>query len=102
MALPLSAPAQREKSARRAGRGRRSRRLDPHDLADIHRPLGVPRIIGGLHSKPNVGAVAERLAEPNRHFGRDRLLFVQDVVEMLARNAERKRGNIVCTFASPA
>ena len=60
------------------------------DLADIHRAFGVPSIIGGLHPQPNVGAVAERLAEPDGHFGRETGFFlVEDVVEMLARNAKR-------------
>lgn len=45
--------------------------------------------VRGLHAHPNSGAVAKKLAEPNRYGRRHRFALTQDIVEMLARDAEQ-------------
>lgn len=34
--------------------------------AHIHLPFRVPGVIGGLHAKPDAGAIANQLADPGR------------------------------------
>src|SRR5258708_34310595 len=63
--------------------------LDGRNSTHIFGSLRMPRIVGGLHPGPDSCAVAKELAEPNRDGRRYRLLFLQDVVEMLARNPEQ-------------
>lgn len=50
--------------------------------------LGVPKIKCALHGKPKMGAVAAELSKPHRHLRRNRRLFGQDAVQMLARDAK--------------
>src|SRR6266436_4751268 len=56
---------------------------------DILGSLCMPGIVGGLHPRPNSRAVAEKLAEPDRHGRGHRLFFLQDIVKMLTRNPKQ-------------
>ena len=58
-------------------------------MTDVLGSLRMPRIVGGLHPRPDSRAIAKKLAEPNRDRWRYRLSFLQDVVKMLARNPEQ-------------
>ena len=51
--------------------------------------FGVPGIVRGLHANPDAGTVAEQFAEPNRHGRRHRFELAQNIVEMLAGDAEK-------------
>lgn len=48
----------------------------------------VPQVIGLLHGKPQVGAVAAELAEPQRHLRGDASLLRDDAVKLLARHSD--------------
>jgi len=61
------------------------------NLADILLAFGVPGVVRGLHADPDAGAVAEQFAEPNRHGSKHRFALAQNVVEMLAGDAEKLR-----------
>ena len=54
-------------------------------------PFSAPACGGRnlLQVEPEIRAVAEEFSEPERHRRRHRLLLVQNVVERLARDAER-------------
>ena len=58
-------------------------------LLDIHAMLGLPGIVIGLHPEPDSGPIAKQLAQPRRHRRRHRFARVQDIVELLARDAEQ-------------
>ena len=58
------------------------------NFADILFALGDPCIVRGLHAHPDSRAIAKQFAEPNRHGRRDRLALAQNIVEMLAGDAE--------------
>src|SRR6266700_1227698 len=49
----------------------------------------MPGIVSALHPAPDSGAVAEKLAETHRDGGGYRLSLSQDVVKVLARDAEQ-------------
>lgn len=80
-------------------------RLEPHDiggllrrfgaeggnLADVLVALGIPGIVRSLHTDPDSGTITEQFAQPNRYGRRDRLTLAQNIVQMLARNAEKLR-----------
>src|SRR5215211_9486823 len=63
--------------------------LDRWDGANIDLTLGVPRVVRGLHPDPDAGAVAEQLAEAHGDGGGHGLSLIEDVVEVLARDAEQ-------------
>src|SRR5579872_349450 len=63
--------------------------LDGRNTAYVFGSLCMPRIVSGLHSRPDSGAVAKELAEPDRDRRGHRFSFLQDIVEMLARNREQ-------------
>ena len=67
----------------------RSRDFQGGNAAYIDISLGVPGIVGRLHSNPDAGAAAEQLANPHGNRGRQRLLLCHDVMKMLPRNAEQ-------------
>src|SRR5829696_9325223 len=62
---------------------------DRRDGAHIDLTLGVPRIMGRLHPDPDAGAVAEQLAEAHGNGGGHGLSLIEDVVEVLTRDAEQ-------------
>ena len=64
-------------------------RFERRYSADIHRTFRARQIVVALEVDPKARAVAEELAEANRHLGGNRLLLVQDVVE---RPAGKCRG----------
>jgi hypothetical protein len=66
---------------------------DGRDLARVHFPSGVPGVMGGLHADPYARPVPEQLAESDRHDRGNRLPLLDDVVEMLAGDPE-KRGDL--------
>jgi hypothetical protein len=49
----------------------------------------VPGIVSGLHPDPNTGSVPEQLAEPHGHGRRYWLPLGQDIIEVLAGDAEQ-------------
>lgn len=49
----------------------------------------MPGIIGGLHAQPHTGSVAKQLAEAGRDIRRNGLLLAENIVEVLAGNAEQ-------------
>src|SRR5882757_3614451 len=63
--------------------------LDGRNMADVFGSLCMPRIVSGLHSRPDSCAVATELPEPDCDRRVHRLSFPQDIVEMLARNREQ-------------
>ena len=71
--------------------GERFQRLchEPWYLAHVDLACSVPGVIGGLHAQPHVGAIPEGCIEADRDLGRYRLAFAQDVIQVLAGNAER-------------
>ena len=66
-------------------------RAERGDSAHILFTFRVPRVVGCLHAHPNSGTIAEQLAKPNRNARGDRLALAQNVIEMLAGNAEKLR-----------
>ena len=58
------------------------------NLADILFAFGIPRNVRG-HAYPDSGAVTEQFAEPNRHGRRNRFALAENIVEMLAGDAEQ-------------
>src|SRR5689334_12641 len=58
------------------------------NLADILFALGIPPIARGLHAHPHSGAVTEQFAQANCYGRRYWLTLTQNIVEMLARDAE--------------
>jgi len=63
------------------------------NLAEILLALGVPGIVRGLHTDPNSGTITEQFTQANRYGRRHWLTLAQNIVEMLARDAE-KLGNL--------
>src|SRR6202041_915355 len=63
--------------------------FDGRDVSDIFGAFRVPSVVGGLHPGPDSRPVAKKFAEPNCNGWRHRLSFLQDVVEVLARNPEQ-------------
>jgi len=59
----------------------------------------MPEIKGRLHAQPEAATVAEELAETNGGFGRNRLFLIENVVKLLARDAE-SRGNFAFAATS--
>jgi hypothetical protein len=51
----------------------------------------MPCIVSALHANPNSRAIPEQFAEPDRNGRRDRLALAQNVMEMLAGNAQKLR-----------
>src|SRR5207248_846667 len=66
-------------------------RREARDFAHVDLARGVPRIVSGLHAQPHVGTIPESRAEADRDLGRDRLALAQNVIQVLAGNAERIR-----------
>src|SRR2546421_8931563 len=66
-------------------------RREARDFTYVDLARRVPRIVGGLHAQPHVGAIPEGCAEADRDLGRDRLALAQDVIQVLAGDAERIR-----------
>src|SRR4051794_35911450 len=60
--------------------------LDGGELL-AHLGLEGAEVVVALQVEPEVRAVAEERAEPQRHGGRDRLLLGEDIVEGLAGDA---------------
>jgi hypothetical protein len=54
---------------------------DGRDGACVNFPLGVPSVMGRLHSDPHVSVIAEQLAEPNRYVRGNGLPLMEDVVQ---------------------
>jgi hypothetical protein len=48
--------------------------LSGRDMTDVLGSLRMPRVVGGLHPRPDSRAIAKRLAEPNRDGWRYRFL----------------------------
>src|ERR1700694_1567447 len=67
--------------------------LDGWDMTNVFSALRMPRIVSGLHPRPDSRPVSKKLAETDRDGRRHRLPFLQDIVKMLARNRE-KSGNL--------
>jgi hypothetical protein len=63
------------------------------NLADVLVTLSIPGIVRGLHTDPNSGTIAEQFTQANCHSRRHWLPLAQNIVEMLARDAE-KLGNL--------
>src|SRR5205823_1059236 len=80
-----TAPAAEERRLPR----QRSSGSDRRNAAHVHRSFSLPRVIGLLHPDPDAGPVAKQLAEANGDRRRYRLLLVDDVIEVLARDAEK-------------
>ena len=58
------------------------------DGGDVHLALGVPNVVGALHPDPHASAVAKQLAQPDGDGRGDGLLLGQDIVQVLAGDAE--------------
>jgi hypothetical protein len=48
--------------------------------------LRVPQVICLLHAAPQIGAIAAKLPDTNRHLGRDACVLGQNTVQLLARD----------------
>src|SRR2546421_10362248 len=62
-------------------------RREARDFTYVDLARRVPRIVGGLHAQPHVGAIPEGCAEAGRDLGRDRLALAQGVIQVLAGGA---------------
>src|SRR2546423_13954404 len=67
-------------------------RREARDFTYVDLARRVPRIVGGLHAQPHVGAIPEGCAEADRDLGRDRLALAQDVIQVLAGEGGRIPG----------
>ena len=63
-------------------------RRKPRHLDRCGAMADLGKIVIRLHPQPSVGGAAERLFEPKRHFRRDGAASGDEVVKLLARNAE--------------
>jgi len=66
-------------------------RLDFPDLS-FEALFGVPKVIGLLHSKPHIGAVTTKLANPQGHLGRNSSRARKDAVKRLSAYPKYTRG----------
>src|SRR5690606_19466377 len=69
--------------------GLKSSSVQPRHVGNVNLALGVPGVVSCLHPKPDSRTVPKHLAEAGGSIRRNRLLLTQDVVELLARNAEQ-------------
>jgi hypothetical protein len=63
-------------------------RRQARNFADVDFAQGVPRIVSRLHAQPHLGPIPEGRAEAHRDLGGNRLALAQDVIQVLAGNAE--------------
>src|SRR5450631_4748911 len=54
-------------------------------------PSRLSQIVGGLQRQPRLGGAAKSLIEPDRHFGRNSGLFIDEIVQRLTSNAQNLR-----------
>ncbi|WP_460630641.1 hypothetical protein [Insolitispirillum peregrinum] len=73
--------------------------LQGRNSRNINITGGVPCVIGTLHSNPQQRLGAKQLAEANGNLGANGLSFSENVVKVLAGNAEHS-GNLCLCFAS--
>src|SRR5215213_4507536 len=64
---------------------------DRWDSAYVYLAFGMPSVVGALHSDPDTRSVPEQLAEANGDGRGNWFFLVQDVIEVLTRDAEQAR-----------
>jgi hypothetical protein len=60
----------------------------PLDLGNVDRARGVPSVTGRLHAKPGLGTAAEKGGDADSKGRGQRLVPIDDLIEVLPRNAE--------------
>jgi hypothetical protein len=78
-------------------RNLRRLRAERGTLPDILFALGILRIVCGLHAHPDSGTVAKQFTQPNCYGRRYRFALPQNIVQMLAGDAEELRNFGLCS-----